>query len=133
MGALESLRTSNSRSIVVASDVAARGLDITSVTTVVHYDVARVVDTFIHRAGRTAVSDFQLAIMLCELFFCPTVSAAVAMKVPLGLESLIIVAYSPDSLNSISLRSFFILNNQNPHLCLIHLHAARCWGKGSWN
>jgi len=54
MGALESLRTSNSRSIVVASDVAARGLDITSVTTVVHYDVARVVDTFIHRAGRTA-------------------------------------------------------------------------------
>jgi ATP-dependent RNA helicase DDX24/MAK5 len=54
LGALESLRTSNSRSIVVASDVAARGLDISSVTTVVHYDVARVVDTFIHRAGRTA-------------------------------------------------------------------------------
>ncbi|KAL7548783.1 hypothetical protein ACHAWF_012036, partial [Thalassiosira exigua] len=54
LGALESLRTSNSRSVVVASDVAARGLDIPSVTTVVHYDVARVVDTFIHRAGRTA-------------------------------------------------------------------------------
>ena len=56
MGALESLRTSSSRSIVVASDVAARGLDIQAVTTVVHYDVARSVDTFIHRAGRTAVS-----------------------------------------------------------------------------
>eukprot|EP00581_Thalassiosira_minuscula_P028551 CAMPEP_0183749982 /NCGR_PEP_ID=MMETSP0739-20130205/727_1 /TAXON_ID=385413 /ORGANISM="Thalassiosira miniscula, Strain CCMP1093" /LENGTH=1043 /DNA_ID=CAMNT_0025985887 /DNA_START=14 /DNA_END=3145 /DNA_ORIENTATION=+ len=54
LGALESLRKSNSRSIVVASDVAARGLDIPSVTTVIHYDVARVVDTFIHRAGRTA-------------------------------------------------------------------------------
>lgn len=54
LAALESLRSSNSRSIVVASDVAARGLDISSVTTVVHYDVARVVDTFIHRAGRTA-------------------------------------------------------------------------------
>jgi len=54
LGALESLRTSNSRSIVVCSDVAARGLDISSVTTVIHYDVARVVDTFIHRAGRTA-------------------------------------------------------------------------------
>ena len=40
---------------MVASDVAARGLDIPSVTTVIHYDVARVVDTFIHRAGRTAV------------------------------------------------------------------------------
>ena len=35
--------------------MAARGLDIASVTTVIHYDVARVVDTFIHRAGRTAV------------------------------------------------------------------------------
>ena len=37
---------------------AARGLDIPSVTTVVHYDVARVIDTFIHRSGRTAVSYF---------------------------------------------------------------------------
>jgi superfamily II DNA/RNA helicase len=45
---------------VVASDVAARGLDIPSVTTVIHYDVARVVDTFIHRAGRTAVRLFVL-------------------------------------------------------------------------
>ncbi|KAL3826311.1 hypothetical protein ACHAXA_004629 [Cyclostephanos tholiformis] len=55
LNALESLRTSSTRSIVVASDVAARGLDIQAVTTVIHYDVARVVDTFIHRAGRTAV------------------------------------------------------------------------------
>ena len=45
---------------MVASDVAARGLDIPSVTTVIHYDVARVVDTFIHRAGRTAVRLFVL-------------------------------------------------------------------------
>lgn len=41
---------------MVATDIAARGLDIPSVATVVHYDVARQVDTFIHRAGRTAVS-----------------------------------------------------------------------------
>ena len=53
---LESLRKAKSRSIVVASDVAARGLDIPSVATVIHYDCARAVDTFIHRAGRTAVS-----------------------------------------------------------------------------
>jgi len=51
---LESLRKPKSRSIVVASDVAARGLDIPSVATVIHYDCARAVDTFIHRAGRTA-------------------------------------------------------------------------------
>lgn len=57
--AVESLR--EPRSIVVATDVAARGLDIPSVATVVHYDVARQVDTFIHRAGRTAVSTACIA------------------------------------------------------------------------
>lgn len=40
----------------MATDVAARGLDILSIRSVVHYDVARSVDTFVHRAGRTAVS-----------------------------------------------------------------------------
>ena len=44
------------RTVVVATDVAARGLDILSVRSVVHYDIARSVDTFVHRAGRTAVS-----------------------------------------------------------------------------
>lgn len=64
LGALESLRTPKSRSIVVASDVAARGLDIPSVSTVVHYDVARTIDTFIHRSGRTAVRALDLMIMM---------------------------------------------------------------------
>lgn len=54
LSSLESLAGSNSRSVVIATDVAARGLDIPAVSTVVHYDVARAVDTFVHRAGRTA-------------------------------------------------------------------------------
>lgn len=41
---------------MVATDVAARGIDIQSIRSVVHYDVARTVGTFVHRAGRTAVS-----------------------------------------------------------------------------
>lgn len=56
MSALESINKPKSRSVVVATDVAARGLDISAVATVVHYDVPRRIDTFIHRAGRTAVS-----------------------------------------------------------------------------
>lgn len=64
--AVESVRQKNSRSIVVATDVAARGLDIPSVATVVHYDVARQTDTFIHRAGRTAVSLFDAS----PRFYC---------------------------------------------------------------
>jgi ATP-dependent RNA helicase DDX24/MAK5 len=51
---VESLRRPNSRAVVVATDVAARGLDIPTVSSVIHYDTARGVDTFIHRAGRTA-------------------------------------------------------------------------------
>lgn len=39
--------------MLVATDVAARGLDITHVKTVVNYDVARDIDTHTHRIGRT--------------------------------------------------------------------------------
>jgi superfamily II DNA/RNA helicase len=42
--------------ILVATDVAARGIDVENVSAVVHYDMPRSVDTFIHRSGRTAVS-----------------------------------------------------------------------------
>jgi len=52
--ALETLQSGKERAIVVCTDVAARGLDIPNITTIVHYDVARIVGTFIHRAGRTA-------------------------------------------------------------------------------
>ncbi|XP_013060807.2 ATP-dependent RNA helicase DDX42 [Biomphalaria glabrata] len=40
-------------SILVATDVAARGLDIPHIKTVVNYDVARDIDTHTHRVGRT--------------------------------------------------------------------------------
>uniref|UniRef100_A0AAY4BCP4 RNA helicase n=1 Tax=Denticeps clupeoides TaxID=299321 RepID=A0AAY4BCP4_9TELE len=39
--------------MLVATDVAARGLDIPSIRTVVNYDVARDIDTHTHRIGRT--------------------------------------------------------------------------------
>jgi superfamily II DNA/RNA helicase len=58
---VESLQDSKTRAVVVCTDVAARGLDIPSVSTVVHYDVARAVDTFVHRSGRTAVRSFFLS------------------------------------------------------------------------
>ena len=41
-------------SILVATDVAARGLDIPRVELVVHYHLPRAADTYIHRSGRTA-------------------------------------------------------------------------------
>ena len=39
--------------ILVATDIAARGLDIEGVTHVLSYDVPRDVETYIHRIGRT--------------------------------------------------------------------------------
>lgn len=41
-------------SLLVTSDVAARGLDIPSVERIIHYHIPPSVDTFIHRSGRTA-------------------------------------------------------------------------------
>ena len=39
--------------ILVATDIAARGLDIEGVTHVISYDIPRDVETYIHRIGRT--------------------------------------------------------------------------------
>lgn len=40
--------------LLLATDVAARGLDIPSVGHVVHYQVPRTAETYVHRSGRTA-------------------------------------------------------------------------------
>ena len=63
--AVELLQVSEQRTVVVATDVAARGLDIPSVTSVVHYDTARTVDAFVHRSGRTAVRDGHVYAKQC--------------------------------------------------------------------
>eukprot|EP00833_Pecoramyces_ruminatium_P014957 jgi/Orpsp1_1/1188989/evm.model.d7180000068681.1 len=41
------------KKILVCTDVASRGLDIKSVKTVINYDVARDIDSHVHRIGRT--------------------------------------------------------------------------------
>lgn len=50
--ALEAFRAGHIR-VLVATDVAARGLDIESVGIVVNYEVPRSLDTYVHRVGRT--------------------------------------------------------------------------------
>ncbi|GAA5843932.1 hypothetical protein JCM3766R1_006108 [Sporobolomyces carnicolor] len=45
---------SSPTAILLATDVAARGLDIASVSHVVHYQLPRSADTYVHRSGRTA-------------------------------------------------------------------------------
>lgn len=43
-----------SSAVLIATDVAARGLDIPSVEHVVHYQLPRSADVYVHRNGRTA-------------------------------------------------------------------------------
>jgi ATP-dependent RNA helicase RhlE len=43
--------------VLVATDIAARGIDITGLSHVVNFDVPNVPDDYIHRAGRTARAD----------------------------------------------------------------------------
>ena len=46
---------SNSRiNVIVATDVMARGIDVTGVSHVINYNVPRDLDDYIHRIGRTA-------------------------------------------------------------------------------
>ena len=60
-------RFSGQRTILVATDVAARGLDIKDVDIVVHYHVTRTADMYVHRSGRTARADKTgKSIMLCS-------------------------------------------------------------------
>ncbi|KIW04203.1 uncharacterized protein PV09_04511 [Verruconis gallopava] len=53
-------------SILIATDVAARGLDIPGVQLVIHYHVPRTADMYIHRSGRTArASNKGSSILIC--------------------------------------------------------------------
>jgi superfamily II DNA/RNA helicase len=39
--------------ILVATDIASRGLDVKDIRTVINYDVAKNIETYVHRIGRT--------------------------------------------------------------------------------
>jgi ATP-dependent RNA helicase DDX24/MAK5 len=52
---------------LVATDIAARGLDIANVQHVVHYHLPRATDMYIHRSGRTARGiEEGVSLLLCS-------------------------------------------------------------------
>lgn len=61
----ESTKT-NKTSVLIASDVAARGLDIPNIDHVAHYHLPRSADIYIHRSGRTARAGKEgVSVMFC--------------------------------------------------------------------
>jgi ATP-dependent RNA helicase DDX24/MAK5 len=55
------------RNILIATDVAARGLDIKGIDLIIHYHVPRAADMYVHRSGRTARAEQSgRSILLCS-------------------------------------------------------------------
>ena len=64
--ALAGFKAGKSR-VLVATDIAARGIDIDDVTHVVNFDVPEVPETYVHRIGRTARAGAAgMALSFCE-------------------------------------------------------------------
>ncbi|CAA20727.1 ATP-dependent RNA helicase Mak5 [Schizosaccharomyces pombe] len=56
----------NPKGVLVCTDVAARGIDIPSVTHVIHYHVPHTADMYVHRSGRTArANEDGVSILMC--------------------------------------------------------------------
>ncbi|NIP69936.1 MAG: ATP-dependent helicase, partial [Planctomycetales bacterium] len=53
VAALEGFRAGRYR-VLVATDVAGRGIDVEGISHVINYDMPETVETYVHRAGRTA-------------------------------------------------------------------------------
>jgi len=64
--ALERFRDGDAR-VLVATDIAARGIDVTDITHVVNYEIPNIAESYVHRIGRTARAGAAgVAISLCD-------------------------------------------------------------------
>jgi ATP-dependent RNA helicase RhlE len=64
--ALENFRSARSR-VLVATDIAARGIDVKGITLVVNYDLPEEPESYVHRIGRTARAGKDgMAIAFCD-------------------------------------------------------------------
>ena len=64
--ALEDFRSGRIR-VLVATDIAARGIDIDGITHVINYDLPNVPESYVHRIGRTARAGAEgIAISFCD-------------------------------------------------------------------
>lgn len=115
--ALIKFRNGTSR-ILICTDLAARGLDIPEIGNVIHYQVPRKEEDFIHRNGRTARmhADGKAFIIICETEFKPDyIMGGEEMSIPADnavpknpdWQTLFISAGKKDKINKFDLVGFF--------------------------
>ncbi len=88
--ALNDFRAGRSR-VLVATDIAARGIDVEAVTHIVNYELPNVPETYVHRIGRTARAGARGT----ALSFCDAAERAYLRDIERLLRRRIAVAESP--------------------------------------
>jgi ATP-dependent RNA helicase RhlE len=77
-------------SVLVATDVAARGIDVKDVTLVVNYDLPMEPDSYVHRIGRTARAGASgLAVSFCsseEVYLLNAIGRLIRQDIPIDAE-----------------------------------------------
>jgi ATP-dependent RNA helicase RhlE len=85
--ALAAFREGHTR-VLVATDIAARGIDVDDISHVVNYDLPNVPEAYVHRIGRTARAGAKgAAISLCDSSERPLlrdIEREIRMRVPVG-------------------------------------------------
>lgn len=93
--ALESIKKGECR-ILVATDIAARGIDIDRVTHVFNHDIPNVSESYVHRIGRTARAGTEGV----ALSFCSSEERAYLADIERLIKKKILVLPTPDKLEN---------------------------------
>jgi len=100
---------------LVATDIAARGIDVDGISHVVNFDVPNVPETYVHRIGRTARAGAEgVAISLCdgeEMPFVRDIEKLIRMSIPVSDRRSHPSRSEPPAANGAATRSA----NANPH------------------
>jgi ATP-dependent RNA helicase RhlE len=72
--------------VLVATDIAARGIDVDSLTHVINYDLPNVPETYVHRIGRTGRAGAEgIALSFCdheEIVYLKDINKLIGKKIP---------------------------------------------------
>ncbi|KAG6466302.1 hypothetical protein ZIOFF_075912 [Zingiber officinale] len=127
--------SANENGVLIATDVAARGLDIPGIRTVVHYQLPHSADVYIHRSGRTArASADGCSISLISSsdktkFFslCRSLSKESLQQFPVHNE------YMPEIMKRLSLARQIDKISHNVSQAMLPCDAVSAFGKMLWS